>query len=61
MRTGESHANANCDGNSYAYTDSYPHCYSNSNAYADKDYPDAASASDAAASSVGPILRPASS
>ena len=46
---------ANGDSNSNSYTDSYANCYT----YADQDYPDAASAADAAAASVGPILKPA--
>jgi hypothetical protein len=60
-----------CDSNSYAYADSYGYCDSNCYAYADsyayvdaydptESKPDTKAASDTAASTVGPILNPAS-
>jgi hypothetical protein len=35
MRIADPYADANCDGNGYAYTDSYANCDGNSYAYAD--------------------------
>jgi hypothetical protein len=35
VRAGDSHANTNCDSNSYAYADSYAYCDGNSYAYTD--------------------------